>query len=131
MNCVLERAYDWFKQTAAASKLFFYGQRFRHYGAVRVFGTVANCAHEAADGDLCFDLLAEPGCSPARWHCEATSCQPPELRKEIAALCPGRKIFVSGTMTFDPPHHIGPRKYRGGEWEIHPVTGIEARGGPE
>lgn len=120
MSCLRERVYDRFKQTWLASRLFYYGQRYRHIGPITINGTVAGCAHRAGDGDHCFDVVDSAN---KRWHCEVTECQS-ALWPVVDELKLGELVHVAGTHTFDPPHHIGWKKFQGGGDEVHPVIGI-------
>lgn len=125
LTCVASKAYDAFKQTWLASKLFYYGKRFQHLGEITLIGTVVDCPKKASDGDACFDL-AVPGL-PTR-HCEATPCYP--AQQAIArSLKVGNRVRVQGTDTVDPNHHIGPHEFTGGGNEIHPVKDIQLLGG--
>ena len=122
MRCLAYRAYDAFKQTWLASKLFFRGQRYQHFETITVDGQVDACWHNAGDGDRCFDLQSGGN----RWHCEVTPCASDSLKKLVATLHLGQRVRVTGTRTYDPPHHIGPAKFTGGKNEIHPITAIES-----
>ena len=121
MRCLLYRAYDCWKQTWLASKLNYGGQRFQHFGSIVRDGFVCACEHHATDGDCCFDIRAGDG----NWHCEVTPCASPEIHELAGKLHLGMSVKITGTHTFDPAHHIGPKSFRGGGAEIHPVTGIE------
>lgn len=121
LSCPRYKALDWFKQTWLASKLFYSGQRFQHFGPITITGTVEDCVHSATDGDCVFDLLGDNGTA---WHCELTPCQPPALHELARSLQIGSRATVSGTKTFDPPHHIGWKHFGGGDNEIHPVVDI-------
>ena len=129
LSCLRYKAYDWAKQRWLTQKLFYCGLPYRHYDTVSIAGTVIDCAHKSADGDVDFDLQAE---APAylvalskRWHLECTPCQPDALRAQIAGLKIGQRITVTGTRTFDNDHHIFAWKFGGGHWEVHPVTNIK------
>lgn len=122
LACLRYRCYDRAKQTWLAAKLFYYGQRYQHFGPITVTGTVVDCVHKNPDGDTCFDVIDLGG----RWHCEVTPCSDPELVGRVLGIKgTGARVVVRGTKTFDPNHHIGPRKFVGGGNEVHPVLSIE------
>lgn len=121
--CVRYKLYDRFKQTKVASLLFYYGRRFQHFGQVIIVGTLVSCVHKNTDGDMSLDLEDTRGMC---WHLELTVCQDAELHEKFAGFKRGDRVRVAGTHTFDPDHHIGPKKFTGGKHEIHPVIAIEA-----
>lgn len=125
-GCARYKLLDLCKQTPIAAKLFYYGVEFRHFGPIVLTGVVIRCAHNATDGDVCFDIsVGSDQESPGHWHCELTPCQPDTLRQRARSLKEGDRVIVSGTKTIDGRHHIGSIQFVGGGNEVHPVTDIK------
>lgn len=116
MFCFAYKAYDRFKRSWLASKVFFGGDKFQHFEEIYLEGVVADRDQHTTDGDNTFDLNVDG----MNWHCEVTPCSPCEVLKAARALKPGTKVKVTGNRTWDPTHLGTP-----GHWEIHPVKGIQ------
>lgn len=128
IQCLGNKIYDRFKQTWLASKLFFGGNRFTHFGTKTLEGFVSECEKKAFDGDTVFDLHipVSKACAPDgncyminALHCELTPCQSEALHREARALKIGDHVIVTGRFTFDPNHLGHPSHF-----EIHPVTDL-------
>lgn len=83
--CFIYDLYHAFKHTAAASKLFFEGKKFRtlEYN-VKVKGCVIKVeGFDEIDGDFNFDIITDSG---EQLHCEITPCNRSSLKKFIDEL---------------------------------------------